>query len=203
MQKPEESLMQYLDALESLRSKGFPDESTATRRYEIMQRFIKGVRSSELNSMLSIKYSDEKVYRGPAHGGRQLRFTVHEFSRKREYTHSRAKPMGEVPEVKEGDAHPTHTQPPAQPSKGCFNCGSNSHWLRECLLPPKERGNKQVNVLTEDWEGTEPPQRPGMSSIPEFCCNCAELGHTEQDCNSAAESPQLMRRGGTNIISCW
>ena len=34
-----------------------------------------------------------------------------------------------------------------------------------------------------------------MSSIPEFCCNCAELGHVEQDCNAAAATPQSMRQG--------
>ena len=195
MQKPEESLMQYLDALESLRSKGFPDESTATRRYEIMQRFIKGVRSSELNSMLSIKYSDEKFIEDPP-TEEQLRFTVHEFSRMREYTHPRAKPMGEVPEVKEGEAHPAQTQPPAQSSKGCFNCGSNSHWLRECPLPPKERGNKQVNMFTGDFEGAEPAQGATMSSIPEFCCKlCGAWTYgTELQlcrCVSSADAPRL------------
>ena len=109
MQKPEESLMQYMDALESLRSKGFPDESMATRRYEIMQRFIKGVRSSELNSMLSIKYSDEKFIEDPP-TEEQLRFTVHEFNRMREYTQARAKPTGETPENKEKDAPLVQTQ---------------------------------------------------------------------------------------------
>ena len=39
--------MQYLDALEGLRSQGFPHEEVAVRRYEIMQRFIEGVRSFE------------------------------------------------------------------------------------------------------------------------------------------------------------
>ena len=156
MQKPEESLMQYMDALESLRSKGFPDESMATRRYEIMQRFIKGVRSSELNSMLSIKYSDEKFIEDPP-TEEQLRFTVHEFNRMREYTQARAKPAVETPEVKEGEllqyTFSLHTPP-----KGCFNCGSNSHWLRECPLPPKERGNKQVHMFTEGPEVVEPIQ---------------------------------------------
>ena len=32
--------MQYLDALESLRSQGFPDEPITTRRYEILHRFM-------------------------------------------------------------------------------------------------------------------------------------------------------------------
>ena len=34
--------MQYLDALEGLRSHGFPDEPIITKRFEILQRFIEG-----------------------------------------------------------------------------------------------------------------------------------------------------------------
>ena len=39
-----ENWMQYLDALEGLRSQGFPHEPFTTKRYEILQRFIEGVR---------------------------------------------------------------------------------------------------------------------------------------------------------------
>ena len=38
-----EDLMQYLDALEGLRSQGFRDEPITTRRYEILHRFMDGV----------------------------------------------------------------------------------------------------------------------------------------------------------------
>ena len=40
--------MQYLDALEGLRKQGFRSEEVALRRYEIMQKFINGVRNFEL-----------------------------------------------------------------------------------------------------------------------------------------------------------
>ena len=46
-QGEDEDMMAFLDALESLRTKGFPDEDVVTRRYEIPQRFIAGVRSVE------------------------------------------------------------------------------------------------------------------------------------------------------------
>ena len=36
---------------------------------------------------------------------------------------------------------------------------------------------------------------PSRSSIPDFCCNCSELGHLEHECNSAAATPQMMRQG--------
>ena len=52
--------MAFLDALESLRSKGFPDEDVTLRRYEIFQRFISGVRSAELRNALATKDAEEK-----------------------------------------------------------------------------------------------------------------------------------------------
>ena len=44
VQREKEDWMQYLDALEGLRSQGFPQESITTKRYEILQRFMEGVR---------------------------------------------------------------------------------------------------------------------------------------------------------------
>ena len=44
-QSNDEDYMQYLDALEGLRSQVFPNKEATVRRYEIMQRFMEGVRS--------------------------------------------------------------------------------------------------------------------------------------------------------------
>ena len=51
--------MAFLDALQILRSKGFPDEDVTVRRYEILQRFISGVRSAELRNALATKDAEE------------------------------------------------------------------------------------------------------------------------------------------------
>ena len=53
-QNSEEDYMQYLDALEGLRSQGYPNEEVTVRRYEIMQRFIEGVRNFELKRNLAL-----------------------------------------------------------------------------------------------------------------------------------------------------
>ena len=47
-QSDREDWMQYLDALEGLRSQGFPDDPVTTKHYEILQRFIEGVRDASL-----------------------------------------------------------------------------------------------------------------------------------------------------------
>ena len=60
-----EDYMHYLDALEGLRSQGFPHEEVTVRRYEIMQRFIERVRSFELKRYLSTKYAQEQCRNTP------------------------------------------------------------------------------------------------------------------------------------------
>ena len=64
-QQSEEDLMQYLDALEGLRSQGFSEEPVTTKRYEILQRFIEGVRDNDLRRELSIIYASETTVTDP------------------------------------------------------------------------------------------------------------------------------------------
>ena len=59
IQQEKEDWMQYLDALEGLRSQGFPQESITTKRYEILQRFMEGVRDPVLRRELAIVYASE------------------------------------------------------------------------------------------------------------------------------------------------
>ena len=51
--------LQYLEALEGLRSQGFPDEPITTKRYEILQRFLEGVRHAALRRERSIIHASE------------------------------------------------------------------------------------------------------------------------------------------------
>ena len=57
--------MQYFDALEGLRSQGFPNEDVTVRRYEIMQRFIEGVRNLELKRHLALMDAQEQYVEAP------------------------------------------------------------------------------------------------------------------------------------------
>ena len=51
--------MQYLDALEGLRSQGFPDEPITTRRYEFLHRFMDGVSDPVLQRELTVVFATE------------------------------------------------------------------------------------------------------------------------------------------------
>ena len=65
VQQEKEDWMQYLDALEGLRSQGVPQESITTKRYEILQRFMEGVRDPVLRRELAIVYASETFLTDP------------------------------------------------------------------------------------------------------------------------------------------
>ena len=77
-----EDLMQYLDALEGLRSQGFPDEPITTRRYEILHRFMDGVSDPVLQRELTVVLATEAYLADPP-TVESFRFTVQELQRSR------------------------------------------------------------------------------------------------------------------------
>ena len=77
-----ESEMQFLDALENLRTQGFPQDSVISRRYEILQRFIEGVRDAELRSKLATMYAHEHYLNEPP-TVEALLYATHQYLRTR------------------------------------------------------------------------------------------------------------------------
>ena len=54
VQPDQEDWMQYLTALECLRTQGFPEEPIKTRHYEILQRFTDSVRDPTMRQKLAV-----------------------------------------------------------------------------------------------------------------------------------------------------
>ena len=74
-QQEKEDWMQYLEALEGLRSQGFPQEPMTTKRYEVLQPFLQEVRDPLLRRDLSIVYESESSLADPP-TVESLRFTT-------------------------------------------------------------------------------------------------------------------------------
>ena len=74
-QTSDEDFMQYLNAFGGLLSQGFPNEEVAVRRYEILQKFIDGVRNFEMKRIFALMYAQEKYIEEPP-TVEALRFTV-------------------------------------------------------------------------------------------------------------------------------
>ena len=82
VQQEKEDWMQCLDALEGLRSQGFPQETITTKLYEILQRFMEGVRDPALRPELAIVYASEVFLTEPP-TVESLRFTTCQMQRNR------------------------------------------------------------------------------------------------------------------------
>ena len=163
-QSDNEDYMQYLDALEGLRSQGFPNEDVTVRRYEIMQRFIEGVRSFELKRNLALMYAQEQYVDTPP-TVEALRFTVQQYLHMRGPIRSENYPASQqhqepllashqnpipaaAPQAPNGQLPPQPVavrQQPPKPSRACVNCGDPSHFVVNCTL--KDRARKPMPQL--------------------------------------------------------
>ena len=163
-QSDNEDYMQYLDALEGLRSQGFPNEDVTVRRYEIMQRFIEGVRNFELKRNLALMYAQEQYVDTPP-TVEALRFTVQQYLHMRGPIRSENYPapqqqqqpllarqqnpiLAAAPQAPNWQLPPQPVavrQQPPKPSRACVNCGDPSHFVADCTL--KDRAHKPVPQL--------------------------------------------------------
>ena len=146
----EEDYLQYLDALEELRSQGYLNEELTIRRYEIMQRFIEEVRNFELKRNLALMYTPEHYVEVPR-TEEAIRFTVQQYSCMRGYSRSDNYPIALQQQQQPAQANqqnealaapppvPNMPQPPQQPAayrqqpkRVCFNCSDPSQFVIDC-----------------------------------------------------------------------
>ena len=162
---PDEDYMQYLDALEGLRSQGFPNEEVSVRRYKIMQIFIEGIRSFELKRNLALMYAQVQYVDTPPTVA-TLRFTVQQYLRMRGSARLETfpAPLQQLLQQPVSANQQNHIQAPAaqapsnaqqipqqpaafrqQPQRTCFNCGDPSHFVADC--PMKDRARKPAQQV--------------------------------------------------------
>ena len=193
-QSNEEDYMQYLDALEGLRSQGYPNEEVTVRRYEITQKFIESVRNFELKRNLALMYAQEQYVEAPP-TVEALRFTVQQYLRMRGSNRSDnyqmaqpQHPQPQHPQPQQPNQQPKLPQaipppipqpqqipPPQQPApyrpqpqRACFNCGDPSHFVIDCPLNDRARKpvQQQVNSCHTNPSGgwTCPSQPHGVNN---------------------------------------
>ena len=145
--------MQYLDALEGLRSQGYPNEEVTVRRYEIIQRFIEGVRNFELKRNLALMYAPEQYVEAPP-TVEAIRFTIQQYLRMRGSARSDNYPM--IPPPQQQANLPQPNQSPAAPLP--------AQKMQQQQPPPNQRHTNN-NLRHRQPTDSNPNERASIAEI--------------------------------------
>ena len=180
-QRDDESIDRFLDDLESLRRRSDPEESTNRRNFSIASKFIDGVKSDDLRTMLATYYTLSKDSAPTPEEMRQ---------KSREYM--LMKPM------KYSYSENRNTQGGSQPQRSswykprddmdkrrsCANCGSADHHVADCTT--YKQGMKGLGYAPDEEDMSQMEEHEYYSGlivkIGARCFFCNQEGHFRMDC---------------------
>ena len=180
-QRDDESIDRFLDDLESLRRRSDPEESTNRRNFSIASKFIDGVKSDDLRTMLATYYTLSK---DNAPTPEEMRQKSREYMlmkpKKYSYSDNRNNQGGSQPQ-----RSPWYKpRDDMDKRRSCANCGSVDHHVADCTT--YKQGMKSLGYAPDEEDMSQMEEHEFYSGlitkIGARCFFCNQEGHFRMDC---------------------
>ena len=180
-QRDDESIDRFLDDLESLRRRSDPEESTNTRNFSIASKFIDGVKSDDLRTMLATYYTLSKDNAPTPEEMRQKsRENMLMKPKKYSYSDNRNTQGGSQPQ-----RSPWYKpRDDMDKRRSCTNCGSVDHHVADCTT--YKQGMKSLGHAPDEEDMSQMEEHEFYSGlitkIGARCFFCNQERHFRMDC---------------------
>ena len=180
-QRDDESIDRFLDDLESLRRRSDPEESTNRRNFSIASKFIDGVKSDDLRTMLATYYTLSK---DSAPTPEEMRQKSREYilmkPKKYSYSENRNTQGGSQPQRSSW----YKPRDDMDKRRSCANCGSADHHVADCTT--YKQGMKSLGYAPDEEDMSQMEEHEYYSGliikIGARCFFCNQEGHFRMDC---------------------
>ena len=180
-QRDDESIDRFLDDLESLRRRSDPEESTNRRNFSIASKFIDGVKSDDLRTMLATYYTLPK---DSAPTPEEIRLKSREYMlmkpKKYSYSDNRNTQGGSQPQRSSW----YKPRDDMDKRRSCANCGSADHHVADCTT--YKQGMKSLGYAPDEEDMSQMEEHEFYScliiKIGARCFFCNQEGHFRMDC---------------------
>ena len=180
-QRDDESIDRFLDDLESLRRRSDPEESTNRSNFSIASKFIDGVKSDDLRTMLATYYTLSK---DSAPTPEEMRQKSREYMlmkpKKYSYSENRNTQGGSQPQRSSW----YKPRDDMDKRRSCANCGSADHHVADCRT--YKQGMKSLGYAPDEEDMSQMEEHEYYNGliikIGARCFFCNQEGHFRMDC---------------------
>ena len=180
-QRDDESIDRFLDDFESLRRRSDPEESTNRRNFSIASKFIDGVKSDDLRTMLATYYTLSK---DSAPTPEEMRQKSREYMlmkpKKYSYSENRNTQGGRQPQRSSW----YKPRDDMDKRRSCANCGSADHHVADCTT--YKQCMKSLGYAPDEEDMSQMEEHEYYSGliikIGARCFFCNQEGHFRMDC---------------------
>ena len=180
-QRDDESIDRFLDDLESLRRRSDPEDSTNRWNFSIASKFVDGVKSDDLRTMIATYYTLSKDSAPTLEEMRQ-KSREYMLMKPKKYSYSDNRNM-------QGGSQPQRSswykpRDDMDKRRSCANCGSADHHVADCTT--YKQGMKSLGYAPDEEDMSQMEEHEFYSGliikIGARCFFCNQEGHFRMDC---------------------